>query len=289
MPADHLAMRADPNTKARGCLAFLCVCHACRSCLCASLCQAIFSHKPPHVLAGIRRSLSNQQRKSESKNKSLHHRIETFSVAHDFAPEFVTFNLRVGRSSPAIHRTPPKRVFSRHRLLIALVPLTLVAALWPKYRIAPLTAVIVLLTPGAQQLGPLNSALYRVVEITLGSFVGLGVSLVLLPARAHGLVVSAAARALNLLQISKANLRLPTTPEITGPVWMPTRNSSAGNLIFWFRALMRSTASRCDRPEVFPNPASQPVTLGQVLGAAAPGTCIKPAPRTLSHPCECAL
>src|SRR6185295_3075016 len=38
-------------------------------------------------------------------------------------------------------------------LLIALVPLTLVAALSPKYRIAPLTAVIVLLTPGAQQLG----------------------------------------------------------------------------------------------------------------------------------------
>jgi hypothetical protein len=52
MPADHLAMRADPNTKACGCLAFLCVCHACRSCLGASLCQAIFSHKPPHVLAG---------------------------------------------------------------------------------------------------------------------------------------------------------------------------------------------------------------------------------------------
>jgi len=84
-------------------------------------------------------------------------------------------------------------------LLIALVPLTLVAALWPKYRIAPLTAVIVLLTPGAQQLGPLDSALYRVVEITVGSFVGLGVSLVLLPARAHGLVVSAAAGALSLL------------------------------------------------------------------------------------------
>ena len=41
-------------------------------------------------------------------------------------------------------------------LVIALVPLTLVAALWPNYRIAPLTAVIVLLTPGAQQLGTLN-------------------------------------------------------------------------------------------------------------------------------------
>ena len=84
-------------------------------------------------------------------------------------------------------------------LAIALVPLTLVAALWPNYRVAPLTAVIVLLTPGAQQLGPVDLAFYRIVEITLGSFVGLGVSLVLLPARAHGLVVSAAGRALGLL------------------------------------------------------------------------------------------
>ena len=81
-------------------------------------------------------------------------------------------------------------------LMIALVPLTLVAALRPNYRIAPLTAVIVLLTPGAQQLGPLGSAFYRIFEITLGSVVGLGVSLVLLPARAHGLVISAVARML---------------------------------------------------------------------------------------------
>jgi uncharacterized membrane protein YccC len=95
---------------------------------------------------------------------------------------------------------PHQNVFSLGvALIIALVPLTLVAALWPNYRVAPLTAVIVLLTPGAQQLGPVDSAFYRIVEITLGSFVGLGVSLVLLPARAHGLVISAAARALGLL------------------------------------------------------------------------------------------
>ncbi len=78
-------------------------------------------------------------------------------------------------------------------LVVALVPLTLVAALRPNYRIAPLTAVIVLMTPGAQQLGPLASAFYRIFEITLGSVVGLGVSLLLLPARAHGLVISATA------------------------------------------------------------------------------------------------
>jgi uncharacterized membrane protein YccC len=95
---------------------------------------------------------------------------------------------------------PHQSVFSLSvALVIALAPLTLVAALWPNYRIAPLTAVIVLLTPGAQQIGPVESAIFRIVEITLGSFVGLGVSLLLWPARAHGLVISTAARALSLL------------------------------------------------------------------------------------------
>ncbi|MGB7835598.1 MAG: FUSC family protein, partial [Xanthobacteraceae bacterium] len=64
----------------------------------------------------------------------------------------------------------------------------------PNYRIAPLTAVIVLLTPGAQELGPLASAYNRILEISLGSIVGLGVALLLMPARAHGLVINAAAR-----------------------------------------------------------------------------------------------
>jgi uncharacterized membrane protein YccC len=84
-------------------------------------------------------------------------------------------------------------------LVVALAPLTLLAALRPNYRIAPLTAVIVLLTPGAQQLGPLASALNRILEISLGSVVGLGVALLLMPARAHGLVINAAARMLGLL------------------------------------------------------------------------------------------
>jgi uncharacterized membrane protein YccC len=84
-------------------------------------------------------------------------------------------------------------------LIVALVPLTLVAALWPNYRIAPLTAVVVLLTSGVQQLGPVDSALNRIIEIALGSSIALGVSLLILPARAHGLVINAASRALNLL------------------------------------------------------------------------------------------
>ena len=109
-------------------------------------------------------------------------------------------NRRCGRGRAVAYLLPHTSVLSLGiALVIALVPLTLVAALWPNYRIAPLTAVIVLLTPGAQQLGPLDPAFHRIVEITLGSFVGLGVSLVLLPARAHGLVIGAAARMLGHL------------------------------------------------------------------------------------------
>jgi hypothetical protein len=102
---------AHPNAKAPGCLAFLCVCHACRSCLCASLCQAIFSHKPSHVLAGVCRSWSNQQRKSKSKHKCLHHRIGTperclvaCPAAQDCTPESVSLFMLPPLSTARRHR-----------------------------------------------------------------------------------------------------------------------------------------------------------------------------------------
>jgi uncharacterized membrane protein YccC len=84
-------------------------------------------------------------------------------------------------------------------LAAALAPLALVAALYPSFRIAPVTAVIVLMGSAGQQIGPVLSALDRVLEISLGSIVGLGVSLLVLPARAHALVTGAAGRTLGLL------------------------------------------------------------------------------------------
>jgi hypothetical protein len=102
---------AHPNTKALGCLAFLCVCHACRSCLCASLCQAIFSHKPAHVLAGVCGSWSNQQRKTKSKHKCLHHLVGTperylvaCPVAQDCTPESVSLSMLPPLSTARRHR-----------------------------------------------------------------------------------------------------------------------------------------------------------------------------------------
>jgi uncharacterized membrane protein YccC len=81
-------------------------------------------------------------------------------------------------------------------LAVALLPLGLLTALKPAYRVAPITAVILLLTPTSQETGPLFSALDRVLEIGLGSIVALGVALFFLPARAHGLVTGSAATAL---------------------------------------------------------------------------------------------
>lgn len=83
-------------------------------------------------------------------------------------------------------------------LAIVLGPLGLLAALYPSFRIAPVTAIIVLLGTGTTHLAPFVSALDRVLEISLGSLVGLGVSLLVLPARAHGLVALAAGRTFGL-------------------------------------------------------------------------------------------
>ena len=70
-------------------------------------------------------------------------------------------------------------------LIGAITPLVLLTVYAPHYRIAPVTAVIVLLSRGGATLGPLGYALNRVMEITLGSVVGVAVSVLIAPARAH--------------------------------------------------------------------------------------------------------
>jgi uncharacterized membrane protein YccC len=90
-------------------------------------------------------------------------------------------------------------------LIGAVTPLVLLTAYAPHYRIAPVTAVIVLLSSGAAKIGPLGYALERVFEITIGSVVGVAVSVLIAPARAHVHVREAAAEtALLLAQIMTA-------------------------------------------------------------------------------------
>jgi uncharacterized membrane protein YccC len=77
-------------------------------------------------------------------------------------------------------------------LAVALAPLALVAALEPSYRVAPVTAIIVLLSTTGAQLGPVHYAVDRVLEIALGCVIGFAVSLLVLPARADALLAESA-------------------------------------------------------------------------------------------------
>jgi uncharacterized membrane protein YccC len=84
-------------------------------------------------------------------------------------------------------------------LVIAVAPLAVITAFRPAYRVAPITAIIVLMGSSLQQADPIDSALSRVAEIGLGSAVAIAVALLVLPARAHRLLSQSCARALSLM------------------------------------------------------------------------------------------
>jgi uncharacterized membrane protein YccC len=84
-------------------------------------------------------------------------------------------------------------------LALALGPMALLAAMNPSFRAAPFTAAVVVLGATTTHTGPIGSAIYRVLEVALGAAAAIVVSLLVLPARAHVLVASAAARMLDLM------------------------------------------------------------------------------------------
>ena len=81
-------------------------------------------------------------------------------------------------------------------LAVALGPLAVLAALDDRFRVAPVTAVIMLLVPTAPTIGPVSFTIDRILEIALGGAVAVVVSLFVLPARAHGVLGVAAGRML---------------------------------------------------------------------------------------------
>lgn len=84
-------------------------------------------------------------------------------------------------------------------LILALLPLAIAAAFRPGLRVAPVTAIIVLLGATTQTGGALPSVIERVIEIAMGSAIAFAVSLFVLPTRAHAQLAAAAADALDLL------------------------------------------------------------------------------------------
>lgn len=83
-------------------------------------------------------------------------------------------------------------------IALAILPLAFLAAVNAVFRVAPVTALIVMLPIYGPASDPLISATDRVLEIIIGNIVALAVTLVFLPTRAHGQLREAAARVAGL-------------------------------------------------------------------------------------------
>lgn len=84
-------------------------------------------------------------------------------------------------------------------LALAIAPLALLAAFNPNFRVAPFSAVLVLLVAGQFGEGPVESAVTRSSEVALGGVIAVVVSLLVFPERAHGLRLKVAERLLQRL------------------------------------------------------------------------------------------
>jgi uncharacterized membrane protein YccC len=84
-------------------------------------------------------------------------------------------------------------------LVIAVAPLAWLTTFSPGFRIAPITAILVLLSSMGITMGPVDFAVERLLEIGLGCAVGLGVSVLLVPAHAYDAVLRVAGQVAGLL------------------------------------------------------------------------------------------
>jgi uncharacterized membrane protein YccC len=91
-------------------------------------------------------------------------------------------------------------------LVLAIVPLAFIASINPSLNSATVTAVIVLLLPTIHQSNPLDSAIDRVLEVTVGALTGLMISFLVLPSRAVSQIRINAAKLLELLSAAFAEL-----------------------------------------------------------------------------------
>ena len=91
-------------------------------------------------------------------------------------------------------------------LVLAVAPLAFIAAINPSLNAATVTAVIVLLLPTMNHGNPLDSAIDRVLEVTVGALTGLLVSFLVLPSRAVSQIRVNAARLLELIAAAFAEL-----------------------------------------------------------------------------------
>jgi uncharacterized membrane protein YccC len=84
-------------------------------------------------------------------------------------------------------------------LAIAVGATAFFSAFRQSLKVAPVTAVIMLLSPAGAGLGPLQAALYRVIEIAVGGAIGVLASILIFPARSRQVVVARTVELLDLM------------------------------------------------------------------------------------------
>lgn len=84
-------------------------------------------------------------------------------------------------------------------LVLAVAPLALLAAIKRNLNSVPVSSIIVVLMPAITHATPFESAVNRVLEVSLGVVVGLAVAFLVMPAGGHRLARQEAARTLDLL------------------------------------------------------------------------------------------
>lgn len=82
---------------------------------------------------------------------------------------------------------------------LAIAPLALLAAFNPNFRVAPFSAVLVILIAGQFGEGAVESAITRSAEVALGGVIAMIVSLTVFPERAHQMRLKEAVRLLQQL------------------------------------------------------------------------------------------
>jgi len=84
-------------------------------------------------------------------------------------------------------------------LALAIAPLALLAAFNPNFRVAPFSAVLVILIAGQFGEGPVQASITRSSEVALGGVIAVLVSLLVFPERAHHMRLKVAVRLLRQL------------------------------------------------------------------------------------------
>lgn len=94
--------------------------------------------------------------------------------------------------------TPSTKLGTLAALILSIGMLAMLAARYPSFRIAPMTAAILLISAPSHEVAFI-SALHRVIEIALGCGIGIAVALIVVPSRADTRLRKETGRTLALL------------------------------------------------------------------------------------------